>query len=70
MKDKTYCPKLFLRDGVFYKAIGSIDTFCYPFIGLIVVWLLPSLRSATVPLDKSQAVKFDLGWVSIYTEIG
>ena len=70
MEDETYCPKLFFRDGVFYKAILSIDIFFYPFIGLIIIWLLPTLRSATVPLEKSQAVKFDIGWVSIDTEIG
>ena len=66
MKEKTLCPKLFLSDGVIYKAIDSINWF-YSFIGLIIICLLLLLR---IFLDKSMVGTFDLAWVSTYSEIG
>ena len=63
IKDKTYCPKLFLIDGVLYKAIGSIEHWLYAFIGLIIICLL------RIPLDKSQVGTFDLGGWEGFSEV-
>ena len=60
IKSKTYCPSLFLRDGVYNKTIGKFRWF-YSLIGLVIICLLLLLR---LTLDKSQVGTFDLGWVS------
>merc|ERR1712039_388829 len=62
-KNKTYCPSLFLRDGVYNKTIGTICWF-YSLIGLVIICLLLLLR---LTLDKSQVGTFDLGWFVIFT---
>ena len=64
-KSKTYCPSLFLRDGVYNKTIGKFRWF-YSLIGLVIICLLLLLR---LTLDKSQVGTFDLGWVSTDTAI-
>ena len=64
-KNNTYCPSLFLRDGVHNKTIGTFRWF-YSFIGLVIICMLLLLR---LTVDKSQVGTFDLGWVSSDTAI-
>ena len=65
-KNKIYCPRIFQKDGKYYKSIGTrlLNIWISSFIGLIILCLLIPFHML---LDKTQVGTFYFGLVSTIT---